>query len=102
MSTAEDPILERPPALPGDGQEPIPAPPATPAGYGPRGTMDGPPDETYPWDEVLGRLREKADRGFPAAWVPQQPGAELIGIVRAVKPGVRTPYGPVPVLEIVR
>jgi hypothetical protein len=106
MSASEDPTAERerPPALPGDDQEPLPdtpdEPKSAPLHEDLRGTIHGPPDETYPWADVAARLRAKADRGFPEAWMPQAPGDELVGVVQAIKPTVRTSYGPVPVLEI--
>jgi hypothetical protein len=51
-------------------------------------------------DETRQRLREQADRGFPAAWIPNEPGDELCAVVTGIKPAVRTSYGPVPVLEL--
>jgi hypothetical protein len=46
------------------------------------------------------RLREQADREYPSAWIPEQPGDEIIGVVKAVRPAVHTAYGPVPVVEV--
>jgi hypothetical protein len=51
-------------------------------------------------DETLARLRAAADREFPQAWIPEQPGDELAGTVTAVRPAVRTAYGPMPVVEV--
>jgi len=52
------------------------------------------------WNSTVGRLREQASKGFGKSWIPEKPGDELVGYVRAVKPAVRTPYGSVPVLEL--
>lgn len=51
-------------------------------------------------EDTLARLREQADRGFPTAWIPDDPGQELVGVVVGIKPAVRTSYGHVPVLEV--
>jgi hypothetical protein len=51
-------------------------------------------------DEVRGRLREQADREWPEAWKPRQPGDEIVGTVTAIRPAVGTAYGPVPVIEL--
>jgi hypothetical protein len=66
------------------------------------------PNETHDWDaeaarykELRKRFEELADRGFPAAWIKENPGDALMGIVRDIKPAVRTAYGKSPVLEIV-
>ena len=71
-----------------------PDPPDTPA--------DAPamPNESYDWDGLRQRFREQADRGYPDAWVPKEPGEELIGVLVGIKPAVRTSWGPVPVLEL--
>jgi hypothetical protein len=58
------------------------------------------PNETHDWEKALTNLREQADRDFPSAWIPDEPGAELYGVLRSIKPAVRTTYGPVPVLEL--
>jgi hypothetical protein len=56
--------------------------------------------ETSPELTTQERLREQADREYPTAWIPEQPGDELVGVVRAVRPAVHTAYGPVPVVEV--
>jgi len=52
-------------------------------------------------DEVAERLREQADRDYPQAWIPEEPGDEIAGTVTAIRPSVHTAYEPVPVVEIV-
>lgn len=52
------------------------------------------------WRETEARLREEADRDYPAAWIPEEPGDELAGTITAIRPAVRTSYGPVPVVEL--
>jgi hypothetical protein len=51
-------------------------------------------------EETRARLREQADRGYPQAWIPEQAGDEIAGVITAVRPAVRTSYGPVPVVEL--
>jgi hypothetical protein len=52
------------------------------------------------WDETAARLRERADRDYPQAWIPEAEGDELVGVVIGVQPAVATSYGPVPVVEV--
>jgi hypothetical protein len=53
------------------------------------------------WEETAARLRERADLGYPDAWIPKEPGEELLGVVASVRPAVQTSYGAVPVVELV-
>lgn len=51
-------------------------------------------------DDVATRLREQADRAWPEAWKPVQPGDEIVGTVIAIRASVATAYGNVPVIEL--
>jgi hypothetical protein len=51
-------------------------------------------------EETRERLRAAADAGFPAAWIPEEAGDEIAGVITAVRPSVGTSYGPVPVVEL--
>jgi len=58
-------------------------------------------DEQYDWDAVRARLEAEIDRGFPAAWQPEEPDEQIIGRVVAVRPAVPTrQYGTAPVVEL--
>jgi len=52
------------------------------------------------WDEVRARLAAEADRGTPAAWMPEEPGDELFGVFVAFNPAAPTKFGPAPVATI--
>lgn len=50
--------------------------------------------------ETRERLRERAERGFPDAWIAKEAGDELAGVVVGIQPAVHTAYGSVPVVEV--
>lgn len=58
------------------------------------------PNETHDWDDTRSKMRAAADRGNPQAWMPDKPGDDMLAVVTAIKPGVRTAFGRVPVLEL--
>ena len=60
------------------------------------------PNETYNWEEAAAALRKRADEGFPSAWIPEEPGDELLGWLRRFQMQAPSAYGPVPVLELER
>src|SRR5215471_6912954 len=51
-------------------------------------------------DNMRDRLRAAADRGYPQAWIPEEPGDEIAGVVTSVRPAAPTAYGSVPVVEL--
>lgn len=52
------------------------------------------------FEERRRRLKEEADRAYPQAWRPENPGDELAGIVQEIRMRP-TKFGPVPVMTIV-
>jgi hypothetical protein len=52
------------------------------------------------WEARQARLREEIDREYPAAWIPERVGEELLGTVVDVRANVPTKHGPVPVVEL--
>jgi len=63
-------------------------------------TQNDMPNETFDWNGLREKMRAAADRGNPQAWIPDKPADDLLGVVTAIKPGVRTAFGVVPVLEL--
>lgn len=64
-------------------------------------TVEPPPNESYDWDAAASRLRAAAEQGdAPPAWIPEGPGAEIIGELVAFQPAVHTRNGPVPVATL--
>jgi hypothetical protein len=59
------------------------------------------PNETHDWDAIRERMQKRLDEGYPPAWLPEEVGEELVGVVVAIKPAVRTQYGPCPVVTVV-
>jgi hypothetical protein len=57
------------------------------------------PNESYPWADVVPRLRELAERENPPPWQPEQ-GDEIVGYVVALNESAPTAYGSAPVVEL--
>lgn len=58
------------------------------------------PNETYDWDAVRSRMRERADEDFAPSWTPENPDDEIVGFLRRVTMQAPTSYGPAPVIEL--
>lgn len=51
-------------------------------------------------EERRERLRQEADRAFPEAWRPEQPGDDIAGVIQHIEMRP-TRFGPVPVVTVV-
>lgn len=58
------------------------------------------PNEAFDWAAAREQLRKRADEGFAAAWQPEEPDEEVVGIVRRVTMQAPTSFGPSPVVEL--
>lgn len=79
---------------------PVAVPSTDPDATPPPSSSSAPPSESYDWDAARERLREAAKAEHPPAWIPEQDGDELVGVVVEVKPAVPAAFGAVPVVTI--